>query len=56
MSYDYTNVGHYVKCNKDKIKTLMVSTLHLTVISSCFWQSENEDTVMLFRAKMPLTP
>ena len=33
----------------------MPSSLYFTVMSSCFWQLENENAVMLFSAKISLT-
>ena len=45
---------HYAMCNREEMKTL--NCLYLTVMSSCFWQSVNEHSVMLFRAKISLTP
>ena len=45
---------HYAMCNREEMKTL--HCLYLTVMSSCFWQSVNEHSVMLFRAKISLTP
>ena len=32
-------------CNRENEDTAMSSSLHLPVMYSCFWQSENEDTV-----------